>query len=46
MLPTMLPVALALDGVFLQPAVLQEGDAALEALGVDDQFVAGLFGKA
>ena len=39
-------VALALDGVFLEAAVLEEGDAALEALGVDDEFVACLLGEA
>ena len=35
-------VALALDGVFLEHAVFEQGDAALEALGVDDEFVTGL----
>jgi hypothetical protein len=39
-------ITLALDGIFLEAAILQEGDAALEALGVDDKFVASLLGDA
>ena len=35
-------VALALDGVLLEHAVFEQGDAALEPLGVDDELVTGL----
>ncbi len=44
MLPTMLRSVCALDGVFLEHAVLEERHAALEFFGVDDEFVAGLAG--
>ena len=34
--------AVALDGIFLELAVLEQRDAAFEFLDGDDQFVAGL----
>ena len=35
-------VALALDGVFLEDTVFEQGDAALEPLRIDDELGAGL----
>ncbi len=34
--------AVALDAIFLERAILEQGDAALEFFDADDQFVAGL----
>ena len=42
MLPTMLRSRLALDGVFLELSIFEQGDAAFEFFAVDDEFVAGL----
>jgi hypothetical protein len=37
-----IPRAFALDAVFLQPAILEQGNARLEFFYAEDQFVAGL----
>ena len=42
MLPDDVAGAVAFDAIFLEPAILEQGDAALEFLDADDEFVAGL----